>query len=290
MRPGYGGAGARLARLGAPIFGYFVASLVLRSVDRLALARYGNAHQLGLYGVALMASGLVLFVPEAAGYVLFPRVAAAYHGAVDRARVRADVVRVQRALAVMMPLLVGLAIVWAGPMVEWLLPGYRPAILALRLLAAGALALSAATVPGYFLLGCGRQISLLVLGIVAAGINAALVFGVASREPDPARVALAAAAGYALFALLILVRAGAELGDTAAARTRFVVASLAPAAWASALAFALVRYLPGQGVVWGFVASDLLVLGYLPVLLAMARGLGLRTLVREVLAARAGGS
>ncbi len=277
--------GAALARLGLPIFAYYVASLVLRSVDRLALARYGNAHQLGIYGVALMASGLVLFAPEAAGYVLFPRVAAAYHGSVDRALVRAHVLRVQRALAVMMPLVVGIAIVWAGPAVEALLEGYRPAILPLRLLAAGALALSAATVPAYFLLGSGRQLVLLALGGVAALVTAAGVFATAWRDPAPAHVALAASAGYALFAVLVLMRAAGEL-DPDAGRVRFTLGSLLPGAWAVLVAFAIVRWLPGHGGMWGFVATDLFGLGYLPVLIGMARGLGMRSLVRETLAAR----
>ena len=274
LSPAHPACGVKLARLGLPIFAYYLASLVLRSVDRLALVRYGDARSLGLYGVALMATGLVLFVPEAVAYVLFPRIAAAYHGSADRSRVRADVLRVQRALAVVMPLGVGLAIVWAGPLVEWLLPAYRNAVPALRWLATGALALSAAIVPSYFLLGCGRQHSLLGLGAVAAAVNAALVFGVARARPEPASVAVAA----------IVARASMELAERAGARALFALASLLPAAWGAAAALAAVALLPRRGALAALEATAAFAVLYVPLMIALARGLGMRKLARETLA------
>jgi O-antigen/teichoic acid export membrane protein len=284
--PAAPGEGFALTRLGLPIFAYYMTSLVLRSADRAALVRYGNPHQLGLYGVGLMASGLVLFLPESAAYVLFPRIAAAYHGPADRAQARAATLRTQRALAVTLPLLVGVATLWAGPAVRALLPGYLGAILPLRILAAGALALGSATVPSYFLLACGRQRALLVLGAVAAVLDVALVFAVAAREPDPARVALAASAGMLLFSLLILIRAAGELLEPGASRVRFVLSSLFPAAWAVALVFAAMRLISQRGAMGAFVASDLFALGYLPVLIAMGKGLGMGATLREALTGR----
>ena len=185
-----------------------------------------------------------------------------------------------------MPFGVGLAIVWAGPAVEWLLPAYRDAVPALRFLAAGALALSAATVPSYFLLGCGRQLALLGVGVVAAAANAVLVFGVASRRHDPAAVALAAAAGYALFALLVLSRSAAEQHRPVGRRIRSVLATLAPAVWGTALAFSAVRLAHGRGAAGALLASAGFALGYLPPMIAMGRGLGIGRLARGLFAGR----
>ncbi len=75
--PGAPAEGARLVRGGFVVFAFFIVSLVLRSVDRLALIHYGTPADLGAYSLGLMAAGLVLYVPEAAAAVLYPRIAAA---------------------------------------------------------------------------------------------------------------------------------------------------------------------------------------------------------------------
>jgi len=284
--PAHARTGASLVRLGFPIFAFYGASLVLRSVDRLALVRYGDAAGLGMYGVAVMAAGLVLFIPESVAYVLFPRIAAAHHGAIDRARVRTDVLRAQRGLAILMPVGVCLAMIWAGPMMEWLLPDYFPAIRPLRWLAAGALTLSAATIPSYFLLACGRQKSLLALGVFAAATNAVVVFSVAARHPQPSAVAAAASVGYLLFALVILARAAVEFHDRLAVRASFVLASLSPALFGIGLAYAVTRVVTGLGWAALCAGSVVFLAGYFPLAFAMSRGLGMRTLMRDTLASR----
>ena len=281
LAPGFAGEGVALARLGFPIFAYYVLSLVLRSVDRMALVRYGDPATLGTYGVGLMAAGLVLFVPESAAYVLFPRIAAAAHGAVDRDQVRADVLRAQRGLAALMPALIALAILWAEPVLRLLLPRFAGAAPAFRMLAAGALALSAATIPSYLLLGGGKARSLLALGAFAAAAQSALVFLVARARPEPAAVAAASTAGYALFAVLILARAAFELRDGARERVAFVAQSLGPAAWAAALSFAAERFLRPLGP-WAPLAGTVLVLAlYWPVARLQLSGLGLREQARR---------
>src|SRR5260221_12730882 len=97
---------------------------MLRCVDRFALLRYGGPHPLGLYALGLMATGLTLYLPEAAGYVLFPRVAAAFHGDGDRARVRHESRNAHRSLAVLVPLIVGIGMLWADPVTARVLPAY----------------------------------------------------------------------------------------------------------------------------------------------------------------------
>jgi len=223
--------GMALVRAGFPVFAFFTASLVLRSVDRLALIHYS---------LGLMAAGLVLYLPESAGSVLYPRVAAAARtrpapaapaaSEPGWARVLLDVMRAQRALAVALPLLVAVAMLWAGPVVALALPAYREAVPALRLLAVGALLLAPSTIPGYFLLGSGHAPRLLAFGAAAAALAALLVFGVAARAPRPVPVALASAAGYAGFGLGLVVLAARELCAPGAERRRFVAASFVPPA------------------------------------------------------------
>jgi O-antigen/teichoic acid export membrane protein len=82
--------GLALARLGFPVFGLFAASVLLRSVDRLALVRYATPADLGHYSIGLLAAGLVIYLPESAAAVLYPRIAAAAGGSRDRERTRVE--------------------------------------------------------------------------------------------------------------------------------------------------------------------------------------------------------
>jgi O-antigen/teichoic acid export membrane protein len=298
--PAHPATGWSLVRAGFPVFAFFTASLVLRSVDRLALLRYGNTAGLGHYSLGLMAAGLVLYLPEAAGSVLYPRIAAVARGRQAAelpprgapgppegwARVLLEVTRAQRALTVALPLVVALAMLWAAPVVAVVLPAFREAVPALRLLAVGALMLGVGTIPGYFLLGGGHAPLLLRFGIAAAAFNAALVFGVAARAPHPTPVALAAATGYAVFGLGLVALSARELFAPGAERRRFLVASFAPALWASALALAACRVGPEASWPAALTRSAAVTAGYLPALWWFGRGAGLKRVAREWILAR----
>ena len=302
LLPADASRGRALVRAGFPVFACYATSLVLRSVDRLALLRFGQAADLGHYSVGLLAIGLVLYLPESAANVLYPRVAAAARarpgapGAPDpeaaRARARLEVTRAQRALCVALPLLVAIALPWAAPLVGRLLPAFRAGVPALCVLAAGALMLAVSTVPGYFMLASGHAPRLLVLGMAAAAFNAVLVFAVAARAPRPAPVAAAAATGYACFALGVVALAMRELFVAHAERWSFLAGSFAPALWGAALALAATQ-LPaaaalGAAESWGgaLLRSAAVGLGYAPALWHFGRGVGLKRVAREWLMAR----
>jgi O-antigen/teichoic acid export membrane protein len=273
LRPGGARGGVALVRGGFVVFASFLVSLVLRSVDRLALVRYGRPEDLGAYSLGLMAAGLVLYLPEAAANVLYPRIVAAADGALDRATVRAQVLRAQRALTVLLPPAVAVALVWVGPVLAAWMPQYRGAAGAVRLLGAGALLLSASTLPGYWLLGSGRGRALLLAGLAATALAAALVFGVASRVPLPAPVAAASAAGYGLFAAAIVAAAARDLVPGPAGGWRFAARSFLPCAWAVALVFAACRWGTEASVATAMLRSLAVALAYLPVLAWLGRGL-----------------
>lgn len=278
LRPGAPAEGVRLVRSGTVVFAFFAVSLVLRSVDRLALIHYGTPADLGAYSLGLMAAGLVLYVPEAAAAVLYPRIAAAAGDACELESARGQVAHAHRALAVLLPLAVAVAMVWVAPALGWWLPRYRDAGESVRLLALGALLLSAATLPAYWLLGSGRARSLLPAGLACAAVAAALVFAVAARAPRPAPVALAACVGYGVFAVAIATLAARDLRPGPGGRLAFAVSSFLPAAWAAAAAFAACRVGPAEPVLAAGVRTVAVTLVYAPVLWWLGRGLGLRAL------------
>jgi O-antigen/teichoic acid export membrane protein len=278
--------GLSLARLGFPIFAFFAASLVLRSVDRIAFVRYAGTEGLGQYSLGLMVAGLVLYLPEAAATVLYPRMSAAAHGARDPERTRAELKQTHRALAVVLPPAVAVGMVWAAPLVAWLLPAFREGVAPLRILAVGALMLSGATLPGYFVLAGGPRGRLLAMAVGVALMTALLVFRVAARDHTPSSIAMAAAAGYAGFALGLVALAAPGLCTGSAERLRFVAASFVPALSAAGLAFAACAIGAAESPAVAALRSAAIVIAYLPVMWWFGRGVGLRRLAREWLAGR----
>jgi len=273
LRPGAGRDGVGLVKGGFVVFASFLVSLVLRSVDRMAFISFGEAEHLGSYGLGLMAAGLVLYLPEAAAAVLYPRIVAAADGALDEAVVRGQVLRAHRALTLLLPPVVAVAMVWVGPVLEAWLPQYRDAIGAVRLLGLGALLLSASTLPGYWLLGSGRGRTLLVSGLVAAAVTTALVFGVASRAPLPAPVAAASCAGYGLFAAAIVASAARGLFPGGGERRAFAVASFLPSVWAGTAVFTACCWGDEASVRTAALRTATVVLACAPLLWWLGRGL-----------------
>jgi len=220
----------------------------------------------------------VLYVPESAAAVLYPRIAAAAGDPRGLERVRGQVSQAHRALAVVLPLAVAVAMVWVAPALAWWMPRYRDADEPVRLLALGALLLSGSTLPAYWLLGSGRARSLLRAGLACAAVNALLVFAVAARAPWPLPVALAACAGYGVFAVTIAVLAAPDLRPGPGGRLAFAVSSFVPALWAAATAFAVCRVGPAESALAAGARTAVVAIAYAPLLWWMGRGLGLRSL------------
>jgi O-antigen/teichoic acid export membrane protein len=272
--PAAPGQGLMLLRAGLPIFSFYALSLLLRSTDRLAFVHVGAAAALGHYSLGLMAAGLVLYAPEAVGFVLFPRLAAAAQGARDPVATRVELLRAHHALSVALPFPVALGLIWAGPVVAAWLPDFQDGVPALRLLAFASLLFSVSTLPGYFLLAGGFNRRLLAVGAGAVGLNAVLVFAAAAHDPRPATVALAAVAGYAAFAIGLVAAASAALFARAAERARFIAVSFVPALWTAGVALAATARWDGvpAGALRSTIAVAMLAL---PLLALFARGLGL---------------
>ncbi|TMQ73958.1 MAG: hypothetical protein E6K81_02040 [Candidatus Eisenbacteria bacterium] len=278
--------GLALTRLGLPVFSFYAVSLVLRSVDRLAFVRFAGTEGLGHYSLGLMAAGLILYLPESAATVLYPRLAAAAQGARDPVRTRAELRQVHRALAVALPPIAAIGMIWAGPVVAWLLPAYREGILPLRILSLGALMLSGATLPGYCVVAQGPRGRLLAVSAGVAALTAVLVFSVAARDPRPAAIAVAAAIGYAAFGLELVLLAAPVLCASLGERLGFVAASFVPAGWAGGLALAACAFGANESPLTATLRSAAVAVAYLPALWGFGRGAGLKRLVQEWLAGR----
>jgi O-antigen/teichoic acid export membrane protein len=184
---------------------------------------------------------LVLYLPEAAAAVLFPRIAAAAQGARDADETRRQVVQVHRLLMVGLPVLIGPGVLFAPWVLGWALPKFAASIEPLRVLAVAALVMSMATLPSYYLLGSSRSPWTLVVPALTALAAAAAIFGTAILAPGATSVAWAATAGYAAFSLAMLGLATPRLTSEPRDRAALWAGTLIPVAWAAGLTLWLSR-------------------------------------------------
>jgi amino acid transporter len=112
------------------------------------------------------------------------------------------------------------------------------------------------------------------------------VFSVAAHDPRPQSVALAASVGYSLFAIALLALASRDWLAPREQRIGLVLASLFPAAWAGASVLVISAIGPLASWTAGLWRCGVVGLAYLPVLVWLGRGVGLRSLARVWLAER----
>lgn len=127
-----------LAKMGFPILVFDLAMILLRTVDRLVIGATLGAEQVGFYGLGAMLMGFVLNIPGSSREVLEPRIMAALATPRDHPGAEEHyVVRPIAFMALVMALLVGPGWVLLPPVIDLLLPAYREAVPATRILLLG---------------------------------------------------------------------------------------------------------------------------------------------------------
>jgi O-antigen/teichoic acid export membrane protein len=240
--------GLDVMQAGFPYYVYLASSLMMRQLDRLIILRFLGMEMLGYYGLAVMALGLMLYLPDAVTFVLYPRLQREFAEAGnDPGAIREQVERVLRTLAVFVPALAAVAFFLAGPVVQFLLPDFTPGVTAVRVLCFGATGLVFCNLASIVLMTVERQ-TLLIPGAVLSAVAGAGFDLLAVRLGYGINgVAWATVATYSVSGALLLIMALTGL----AIRPRRVLALLVqlflPLAVAIALALAVHQLVPWAG-------------------------------------------
>ena len=278
-----------LLSIGFPMFIYTVSNFVMRSFDRIIIFRFLGTHALGLYGLAVMAVGFLLTLPDAIAYVLYPQLVRRYRESGDSpAAIHEQVHRAMRALSVLMPAMCALAYLAADDAVEWLLPSFLDGVPALRILCFSAAGLSLANLCSVVLMTLGRQrllvpvaLGMTTLGVILDLIAIHLGYGIRG-------VAWATFFTYAVNSAVLIVLAEGGMGGSRRTRVLFLARLLVPLVIAIPLAYGFERYFPGYGPPGPMRALRLVgsAVGWLilygAIVTPLARGIGLRRLASEI--------
>ncbi len=285
----FGPENLQLLRIGLPMFVFTSSMLVMRSLDRLIILRYLGTQDLGFYSLSVMVLTFLLYLPDSVGYVVYPQLLRRYgEGGEDVSVIRDRVEQLLQAMAILVPLLSGLAYLWTREVVALVLPKFLPGVTAVRILGFGAVGLALGSTASIVLMTVGRRMALVPAAVFATALGATLDILAVRLGFGITGVAWATLATYALNGGVLLAMASAGVGHTTSRTLVFVMRSLIPLVLSIVIAFTLDRYLPGGHALelsaraWRVVIASVAFLSLYSLAVApLARGVGLKQLVLE---------
>lgn len=282
--------GLDLVQAGFPHYVYLASTLMMRQLDRLIILRFLGIEMLGFYGLAVMALALMLYLPDAVTYVIYPRLQREYAEAGnDPEAIRERVEKVLRVLAILVPAFGALAFFLVGPAVQFLLPRFTPGLTAVRVLCFGAAGLAFGNFASIVLMTTGRQTLLMPGAVLSTVAGAGLDLLAVRLGYGITGVAWATVATYSLSGALLLTMALTGLAIRPRRVLDLLVQLFLPLAVAIAITLALYQLVPWSGshnlalrgarLLISTVAFAAL---YLVAVRPLTEGLGLRRVLSEL--------
>ena len=285
-----------LVRIGFPMYFFVGSSIIIRNLDRLIILRFLGTKDLGYYGLAVTAFTLMMYLPDSATFVFYPRLLQRFRESGDRPEHVSDsVVTLLRLVTVVTPALGGLAALAARDAIDVVLPKFAPGIPSIQLMCFAATGLAVTNLSSVVIMTLGRQIVLIPVAVVSIVAFAAADLFVLRAGQGITGVAWATLVTYSASGALVLAIALVGLGMRRGRVLRHTMLSFAGLVVAMALAALCDRFLPwaagGNGVKRflhvSFASATFLVVYSLTVG-QLLRGFGILGLIAEINPALAG--
>ena len=228
----------RLGLVGLPVALISFADVLLRSIDGTVLVRFYGEEQFGLYSVAMQMAAYLYTIPQAAGFVIWPKVLESYGGEETPERRRRRVLLPTVGLAALMPLIGGVAFLMLPSAIDLVVPRFADSVPATQVLSMGATFLALPLSTNAALVANDREGAVIATKLAGAAVAGGGTWYVVHGGGAMVGVALAACAGYALAAVLSLIVQLRSFYPSTGRLAREVLLVLAPTAWAAAALWA----------------------------------------------------
>ncbi|MGD9498108.1 MAG: oligosaccharide flippase family protein [Armatimonadota bacterium] len=231
----------RLGAIGLPVALVSFADVLLRSVDGTVLVRFYGEEQFGLYSVAMQMATYLYAIPQAAGFVLWPKVLESYGADDSMERKRRRVILPTMGMAALMPVIGGVAWLLLPAAISLVVPKFAASVPAAQVLGMGATFLAMPMATNAALVASDQETAVILTKLAGSAVSGGGTWHLVAHQGSLAGVALAACAGYALAAVLSLL---VQFRGFFAAPTlvlRQVLLALAPTAWVVAALWAAQR-------------------------------------------------
>jgi len=178
---------------------------VLRTIDGAVIIHYYEAYRFGLYSVGMQMAAYMFTLPEAAGFVIWPKIIEAWgaSGNVEKLRRHVEVPTI--AAAWVMPLLAGAAHIVLPLLIMLLVPEFAASIEPARILTWGGIFLALPLATNSLLVARNREITVTAIRASSGLLLGGATYWLVQRQAPIAHIAYAAAGAYALASLVSLL-------------------------------------------------------------------------------------
>ena len=286
----------RFLRAGLPIALCLLTMIIMNSIDRFMIIKFLTAEELGFYAVALGFTMLLFKFAEAVSYVAQPRILEHY-GKHDRNGVSLiDIYeKCTLVLATTMAIFTGIFVIIVEPTIEHLLPKYQSAIGVSQILIVGVFFFSANQIALRVIMAIGNFGALIVVQAVTAFINVLLNYCAIVHGFGLRGVACATAISYFMYSAVSIQFVYRQLSVPPITGIVRNVKTFMPVCVAGAISYLLSEWdllilFMNEALIYEVISYaakiGILVLCFLPYVLALERKTGVFLLLKETLARR----
>jgi O-antigen/teichoic acid export membrane protein len=233
----------KLLRLGVPVAVTGVVGAMLLTADRWVVAGWGGQTMLGYYSFGASVATAATAVAVVVRTVVFAEVYGDAQAGRGALAVRIHLERAVLPFARLLPPLLGMLSLAAGPIIAAAMPSYTAAIPSARLFFFAGAAMGLVNLASIGAVAAGMQRRLPVYAALALALTLALAFPALRLGLGLEGVAGAALAGHLLFAASVLRLDAGEAGIEGP--SRFAANALLPLVWCAAASVLVGRLRPG---------------------------------------------
>ncbi len=208
---------------GAPLLILGVLDSLFLSIDRLVIVAKLDVTVLGYYALAIMASSLIGIVPGSIASVIYPKMLERFGKEGSAVALRSLMIGPGRAIAVVMTLIIGGAVLVLPLFVRVFVPKYLPSVPLFNILIPAAFFYTTASIPGSFIIAVNKQKMLILIQVVA--ICLAFLFDILAIKMGLGVVGIAwsTAAAYAVYGISYVAIAVYYVFDLRSDRVNFFI-------------------------------------------------------------------
>jgi O-antigen/teichoic acid export membrane protein len=284
-------------RIGFPVLIVVVAGGLIKTVDRLLVLSFLGAGALGFYGVTTLGGSFLYGLLAQAGSAIAPHIVQEMGRNNDSSEgLEKFLIRPTIVFAYLGAILILLLLVAVPPLVELLLPKYRPGLTAFYLFVPGffflAVDLAAANILNIVLIARRKQRIVIYFQVMAVAVEVALGIAMIRLGYGIAGVALSSTIGYAVYGLSIFGLALRHVLPDASSRAALLGRVAIPFAYSVAvgLVLYLIRefVLPGRPLLRLGIEGTFAVIAVLPMLARMNSEIAFRSEILPLLLGQGG--
>lgn len=239
----------RVLLIGLPVALVSFSDVLLRSIDGTVLVHFYGEEQFGLYSVAMQMATYLFAIPQAAGFVIWPKVLEAYGAEDADERRRRRVLLPTIAMAAAMPVIGGMAVLALPWGIDLVVPRFAPSVPAAQVLSMGATFLALPLATNAALVADDREPAVIVTKLVGAAVAGAGTWYLVTHAGSMESVAACACVGFAIAAVLSLAILLRDFVESRRRLTVEVALALTPTAWAVGALWAAARAANALGLI-----------------------------------------